>query len=70
MLKHIGFTEIQASKGLLDMDKLIEHFMKVNGVDIKIFEDHRNQSFDQWRKRSTHQWETELSKWAELVNLH
>lgn len=66
-IKHIGLAGIQASKGLLDMDKLINHFMKVNGVDKKTFDAHRENSFVMWRVRSQHEWKTDLSKWAGLI---
>lgn len=45
MIKYIEFAGIQTLKGFLDMDKLIEHFMKVNNVDKKTFEDHKEKSF-------------------------
>jgi hypothetical protein len=68
MIKHIGFAGIQASKGLLDMDNLIEHFMRVNGVDKKTFEEHRRKAFEIWRERSKHKWKTDLGRWAKLVS--
>ena len=68
MIKHIGFAEIQASKGLLDMDKLVEHFMKVNGVDKKTFYRHREEAFKVWKERSQHEWTTDFSRWATLIS--
>lgn len=68
MIKHIGFAGIQASKGFLDMDKLIEHFMKVNNVDKKTFEDHKEKSFEIWRERSKEEWTTDLAQWSNLVS--
>lgn len=62
MIKHFGFAGIQALKGLLDMEKLIEHFMKVNNVDRKTFDEHNAKSADVWRERSKHEWKTDLSK--------
>jgi hypothetical protein len=50
MIKHIGFASIKASEGLLDMDKLIEYFMKVNGVDRKTFNEHHKEAFKVWRE--------------------
>ena len=67
MIKHIGFAGIQASKGLLDMDKLVEHFMKVNGCDRRSFEEHHKKCFEVWRERSKNKWKTNFSKWTSLV---
>jgi len=67
MIKHIGFAEIQASKGLLDMDRLINHFLKINGVAKNVFEEYRDNAFNVWRKRSTHKWTTDFGEWKDLV---
>ena len=67
MIKHIGFAGIQASKGLLDMDKLIEHFMKINSVDRKTFEEHHKKSFEIWEQRSKNDWKTDLAQWSNLI---
>ena len=60
MIKHIGFANLQASRGLLDMNKLIEHFMKVNNVSKDIFEKHYDESFKIWGERNKHEWKQEL----------
>ena len=69
MIKHIGFAGIQASNGLLDMNKLIEHFMKVNQVDKNVFDKHHKTSFEVWTERSKHKWNTDLAQWSNLVSL-
>jgi len=61
MIKHIGFAGIQASKGLLDMNELVEHFIKVNNVDFNAFRIHYNKSFGIWKKRSKLKWKTDFS---------
>ena len=50
------------------MDKLIEHFMKVNTVDKKTFDEHHKESFKVWRERSQHEWTTDLAQWSNLIN--
>ena len=70
MIKHIGMAGIKARKGLLDMDKLIEHFMKVNNVDRKTYGKHREQSRQLWKERSQHEWKTDLAEWSNLVTPH
>lgn len=67
MIKHIGFANIQASQGLLDMELLIRHFMTVNSVSREAFEQHRDESFALWERRSKHHWRTDLAQWSKLV---
>lgn len=51
----------------MDLDKLIEHFMKVNNVDRESFENHESEAFSVWRRRSLHEWTTELGGYKELL---
>lgn len=67
MIKHLGFAGIQASKGKLDMDKLIQHFCEVNNVNEDYFEEYKNKVFQQWNERSQHKWKTDLGRWKDLV---
>lgn len=67
MIKHIGFAGIQASKGLLDMEKLIEHFMKVNNCNREVFEKHLEEAFAQWRERSKHEWQVDLGAYTDVI---
>jgi hypothetical protein len=67
MIKHMGFAGIQAAEGKLDMERLIAHFMRVNGVDRKAFDRHEKEAFALWSERSEHQWKTDLSRWSNLV---
>ena len=69
MIKHIGLAKIHASKGLGNMDKLIEHFMKINKLKRSDFDKHYEESFEVWRNRSQFKWNTNLSKWKDLVIL-
>ena len=68
MIKHIGLAETWAYEGRIDMEKLIRHFMKVNNVDFKEFENHRRESFELWKKRSEENWATDFDQWSDLVN--
>ena len=67
MIKHIGFAGIQASKGLLDMNKLVEHFMKINSINREEFDKHHEESFKVWRERSKNKWTIELAQWSNLI---
>ncbi|RLI99213.1 MAG: HNH endonuclease [Candidatus Aenigmatarchaeota archaeon] len=68
MIKHLGFAEIRCSKGLLDMDKLIKHFMKVNNVDKNTFDKCHEYAFKIWGKRSQKEWITDLAQWSNFIN--
>jgi hypothetical protein len=61
-VKHIGPAGILASEGKLDYEKVVKHFMKVNNCDDKIFKKHRERAFDEWRKRSQHEWCADLGE--------
>ena len=62
-VKHIGLSGLLAGQGKLDYDKVIAHFMQVNGCDGETFEQHRKEAFAQWRERSKHEWVTELGEY-------
>ncbi len=65
---HFGMARILVSQGHLDLEAVIEHFMKVNGVSREVFETHRTEAFQAWREKSKHQWKTDLGEWASLVS--
>lgn len=64
---HFGKAQLLADEGRLDLDAVIEHFMKVNGVTREAFESHKREAFRVWRERSQHQWQTDLGQWAYLL---
>jgi hypothetical protein len=66
-VKHIGQAGILAQEGKLDFEKVVEHFMKVNGCDRRAFEEHRQKAFEQWRERSKHSWNVDLGEYQSLV---
>src|SRR5262245_33039480 len=42
---HFGMAKILASEGHLNLEAVIVHFMKVNGVDRSVFEAHKTEAF-------------------------
>ena len=66
-VKHIGLAGILSMQGKLDMNQIIEHFMKVNGCDEKAFIEHKKESFEIWRERSKHNWEVHFGEYKELI---
>ena len=59
-IKHIGFAGIASSKGGLDFEKLVHHFMKVNACDRQEFQKHYSIAFETWEKRCHHDWDLDL----------
>jgi hypothetical protein len=66
-LTHFGNAKLLAAQGHVDLNAVVDHFMKVNGVDRKVFESHREMAFRIWRERSKHGWQTDLGEWAAQV---
>jgi len=66
-VKHIGLAGILASTGSLDYEKVVEHFMKVNDCDEEIFKKHKERAFDEWRKRSQHEWRVDLGEYENII---
>lgn len=64
---HFGMAQILADQGRLDLEHVIRHSLKVNGVTRKTFEAHVDEAFEVWRRRSRLKWRTELGEWATLV---
>ena len=67
-VKHFGMSQILADQGHLDLHAVIDHFCKVNSVSRNAFQTYKSGAFGIWRKRSKHQWRTDLGEWADLVS--
>jgi len=66
-VKHVGLAGILAIKGQLDIEKVVEHFMRVNECGRSTFEEHKKEAFIQWTERSKHNWSIDLGEYARLV---
>lgn len=66
-VKHIGLAGILASRGQLDYEKVVEHFVKVNECERSTFEEHKKEAFEQWAERSRHEWQVELGECEPVV---
>ena len=58
--KHLGVAGTLADRGLLDYNKLIDHFCKVNNCSREEFEEHRAKAFKIWEERSMYKWKRDL----------
>lgn len=67
-VKHIGLAGILASEGKLDYEKVVEHFMKVNGCSRQLFELHRKEAFAIWEKRSKFDWKVVVGDFEKAAN--
>lgn len=61
-IKHIGYAKLQADRGELNWEKLIQHFMNINRCNRKAFEKHYQNEANKWLERSRHKWEIYVSE--------
>ena len=66
-VKHIGFAEVLASQGRLDIKRVVAHYCRVNGCTAQEFMQDRNAAFSLWSARSEHPWDVDVSKLAEYT---
>ncbi len=66
-VKHLGHAGILAREGKLDYERVIAHFLKINGCSKEDFERYTVQAFTQWEERSRYEWRTDLGEYAHLV---
>ncbi len=66
-VKHMGFTKIQAGKGLVDLEAVIDHFCKVNGCTKAEYKEHETTAFVEYHARSQYEWATEFGEYHSLV---
>jgi hypothetical protein len=64
---HFGLAQRLADQGHLNLDNVIEHFLKVNGVTMEQFRRHKTDAFALWRKRSEREWTLDFGQWASLL---
>ena len=65
--KHIGHAGILASEGKLDLNRVIEHFMRVNQCSRAEYEEHSNEAWRMWAERNNYRWITDLGAYTYLV---
>jgi hypothetical protein len=69
-VKHIGRVGRLATEDpqyVRLLQDAIEHFTRVNGVDVETFNAHKTESFALWRQRSAREWKTDLGAYAAMV---
>lgn len=65
--KHMGHAGILASEGKLDLNKVIEHFMRVNQCSREEYDEHSKEAWSMWAERNKYTWVTDLGEYANFV---
>jgi hypothetical protein len=65
---YFGLAQILAAKGYLNLNAMVEHFLKVNKVGRVVFEAHKREAYQIWLERSKHQWTRDLGEWVSLIS--
>jgi len=66
-VKHMGFTKIQAKRGLVDLEAVIDHFCKVNGCTNAEYQDYEKVVFAEYHARSQYEWKPDFGEYGSLV---
>lgn len=59
-VKHMGHAGLLAGAGTLDYERVVDHFLRVNGCDRETLRRHQEQVFAQWQERSRFEWDTDF----------
>ena len=60
-IKHLGLAGLMAQRGELDYAQLIRHYCAVNGCTKEDFLRDREEAFELWQERSSHEWIVDIS---------
>ncbi len=66
-VSHMGRPRQLAAAGHLDMKAVIDHFLKVNAVDLKVYKKHEKDATALFMKRSETEWKVDFGQYASLV---
>lgn len=64
---HFGFARLQAEKGLIKIDDIINHFLKVNNCTMSDFEKHKKEEGIKYRDRSEIEWQLDYDGYELLI---
>lgn len=66
-VKHFGLSQLRSSRGEIDMEILIQHFIKINSCNRQVFNKHKTEAFLLFEERSKYQWRIDIGE-AEGIN--
>jgi hypothetical protein len=64
---HIGRSKQLAAQGHLNLEAVIDHFLKVNGVDLETFVKHEDEARKLFVERSAIQWNIDFGLYSEFL---
>lgn len=67
-VSHYGMSMILAQQGIIDLDEIDKHFLKVNRVKQDVLEEHMKETDATFNRRSRIKWRVEFGKWRPLWN--
>lgn len=67
LASHIGLAQNLAAQGHVDLENVVAHSLRVNGIDRQQFEELKTQALHVWRQRSAREWKLELGEWGHLL---
>ena len=67
-VKHLVHTAGLASEAKLDYERVVQHFMRVNGCGRDAFQEHRERAMEVYRRRSAEGWRVDLGEYEYLVS--
>lgn len=66
-VKHFGRTQVKARQGVLALEPVIEHFLRVNGCGRRVLAEHLAWARAVWHQRNEYGWALDLGPYASLV---
>ena len=63
---HFGMAQNLAEQGYLEIESVINHFLKVNEVNIEIFVSHKKEAEQIYKRRSERQYQIDFGEWSNL----
>lgn len=67
-VSHIGRSKQLAAQGYLDLQSVVNHFLKVNEVDLKTFAKHEKEAKSLFLKRSQTDWQIDFGPYTALLS--
>jgi len=64
---HLGRSKQLAASGYLDMQAVVNHFLRVNACDLKTFARHEKEASAIFAQRSKIEWQVDFGMYADLV---
>jgi hypothetical protein len=67
---HIGRSKQLAAQGHLDLAAVVNHFLSVNGCEMKTFQAHEKEALKTFTRRSNVQWQVDFGEYSEIVRAY